>query len=88
MAVETDLKSVGGLLESLHFNSAVLVEAVESEKCFNQAIERCFEFLEEADRGKLQSLISRGDSVGAHRCIQEAQKFFPDFVGMEQSDYG
>ena len=86
MAVEIDPKSVEALIELAHFYSAVLDRDLEAEKRFDQAIERSREFLEEAYRGKISTLISRGENVAAYQCLQEVQSFFPDSVDIEQSD--
>jgi tetratricopeptide (TPR) repeat protein len=79
LAVEIEPKSVEAILELAHFYSAVLDQEKESEKLFNQAIQLCFEFLEEAYLGKIESLISRG-SAEARQWSQEAQELFPASV--------
>jgi tetratricopeptide (TPR) repeat protein len=77
LAVEIDPQSVEAILELAYFYSAVLDREKESEKLFDRAIQRCFEFLEQAYLGKIQSLMSRGRSVEARQWFQEAQKLFP-----------
>jgi Tfp pilus assembly protein PilF len=85
LALEIDPKSVEAILELAHFYSAVLDQEREAEKLFDQAVQRCSEFLEEAYRGKIQSLVSRGKSVEARRWVQKAQKLFPASVDIGAS---
>lgn len=83
LAVEIDPKSVEAILELAYFHSAVLDQEKEAEKLFDRTIQICFEFLEDAYRGKIQSLISRDRREEANRWIQEAQKLFPASVDIK-----
>jgi tetratricopeptide (TPR) repeat protein len=85
LALEIDPKSMEAILELAHFYSAVLDQEREADKLFDQAVQRCSEFLEEAYRGKIQSLVSRGKSVEARRWVQKAQKLFPASVDIGAS---
>jgi tetratricopeptide (TPR) repeat protein len=87
LAVEIDPKSVEAILELAYFHSAVLDQEKEAEKLFDRMIQICFEFLEDAYHGKIQSLINRDRREEANQWIQEAQKLFPTSVGMKQLDF-
>ena len=84
LAVEIDPKSAEAILELAHFHSAVLDQEKEAEKLFDRTIQICSEFLEDAYRGKIQSLIDRDRREEASRWIQAAQKLFPASVDMER----
>lgn len=87
LAVEIDPKSVEAILELAYFHSAVLDQEKEAEKLFDRTIQICFEFLEDAYRGKIQSLISCDRREEANQWIQEAQKLFSASLDMEKLDF-
>ncbi len=60
---------------------------MEAEKLLEQAIHICFEFLEEAYLGKIQSLIGLGRDEEARQWAQEAQKLFPASMTVSEVEH-
>lgn len=78
LAVKVDPKSIEALLELAYFYSAVEDNDLKALQLFDQAIQLCLTFLQEAYIGKIKSLTSSERKSEALKSIKEALRLFPD----------
>lgn len=78
LAVKVDPKSIEALLELAYFYSSVEDNDLKAIQLFDQAIQLCLTFLQEAYIGKIKSSVNSERRSEALKSIKESLRLFPD----------